>query len=385
MGSLFVIIAALTLLYLCYTLAEFYIGFNQIENLSDQPILDTASLPKISLILSALNEESGIEKALTSLVNIAYPNLEIIAINDRSTDNTAKLMDNLQKLHPILTVHHINKLPDNWFGKNHALHFASQKATGDWLLFTDADVSMKADTLTRAISYAMQHELDHLTIYEHHQRKSFWLKVSLLGSYLTYSMFMKPWRVRHAWSKKSLGHGAFNLIRKTAYQSCRGHEAIAMECLDDLSLGAILKKNGFMQDTVDGRDFIEREWYSSLPDMIGGMKKNSFAFFKYRLHAVLRDCAFAILFYLWPLCAVLFFSGFIRYLNLGNIILTALASLYVAKKFRLEKKFALLYPLSIGILIYTIFNSVLATYRNKGVIWRGTHYSLKMLRQRAIE
>jgi glycosyltransferase involved in cell wall biosynthesis len=382
MESLSIITAALTLIYLVYTLIEFLIGHNQIQNLSSQDLLSRDHLPKISIILSALNEENEIASALTSLVNLSYPNLEIIAVNDRSTDNTPFIMEELQKKFPILRIHHIQSLPPNWFGKNHALHFASQQATGDWLLFTDADVTMKKDTLMKAISYVITNQLDHLTIYEHHRRSSFWLKTSLLGSYLTYSMVMKPWRIRHSWSKRSLGHGAFNLIRKSAYESVEGHKTIAMQCLDDLCLGAILKKNGFRQDTVDGRDFIEREWYTSLPAMIAGMQKNSFAFYKYQPLPMLRDCVFAVIFFLWPLFAAVFFSGALSYLNTINLLLTFLCSFYIAKQFRLEKLYALFYPLSIGILIYTMLNSVIATYRNRGVIWRGTHYSLDMIKNR---
>jgi glycosyltransferase involved in cell wall biosynthesis len=383
MESLLIFIAALTLIYLVYTFIEFIIGHNQIQNLSHQDILGLDKFPKISIILSALNEESEIETALTSLANLSYPNLEIIAVNDRSTDNTPHIMEKLQKQFPVLRVHHITTLPPNWFGKNHALNFAAGHASGDWLLFTDADVSMKKDTLIKALSYVITNQLDHLTIYEHHRRDSFWLKTSLLGSYLTYSMVMKPWRIRHAWSKRSLGHGAFNLIRKSAYDSVGGHKTIAMQCLDDLCLGAILKKNGFRQDTVDGRDFIEREWYNSLSAMVAGMQKNSFAFYKYQPLPMLRDCIFAVIFFLWPWFAATFFSGMLCYLNILNLLLTFSCSYYIAKQFRLEKFYAFFYPLSIGILIYTMLNSVIATYRYRGVIWRGTHYSLDMLKRRS--
>jgi glycosyltransferase involved in cell wall biosynthesis len=382
MESLLVIWATLTLLYLCYTIIEFVIGFKQIQNLTDEALLNPDALPKISLILSALNEEDSIEPALTSLINLSYPRLEIIAINDRSTDSTPQILERMQQQHPILKIAHINTLPDNWLGKNHALHLASQRATGSWLLFTDADVIMKPDTLQKAISYAIHNQLDHLTIFEHHTRQAFWLKVALLGSYIAYTMAMKPWRIRRPNSKKSIGHGAFNLVKKSAYESCFGHQAIAMECLDDLKLGELLKKNGFHQDTVDGRDFVEREWYSSMRNMIQGMKKNCFAFYDFQLFPVLRDATAAVFFFIWPMFAVFIFSGPLFYLNVINVVLTAILSFYVARHFRIGKYYALFYPLSIAILVYTMCNSVLATYRNKGIIWRGTHYPLKMLRDR---
>jgi cellulose synthase/poly-beta-1,6-N-acetylglucosamine synthase-like glycosyltransferase len=385
MELLFAILASLTLAYISYTLVDSIIGFKQLKKLTEQMPIPFSELPKITIIFSALNEENKIEEALLSLVNLTYPDLEIIAVNDRSTDTTPQILDKLQSQYPILQVLHIKKLPENWFGKNHALHQASKRAQGDWLLFTDADVIMKTDTLTKAISYVKNNNLDHLTIYEHNRRDSFWLKVCLLGNYITYSMVMKPWRIRHAKSKKSLGHGAFNLVNKTAYQNCDGHQAIAMECLDDISLGALLKNNGYRQDTVDGRDYIEREWYHSLSDMVRGMKKNSFAYYNYKLLPMLRDAIFALTFYVWPLFAVIFFSGVVCYLNLLVILITLGTTFCVVKQFRLEKKYIFFYPISIAILVYTIVNSAYATYRNKGVIWRGTHYSLNTLKAQLIQ
>jgi cellulose synthase/poly-beta-1,6-N-acetylglucosamine synthase-like glycosyltransferase len=385
MELLLTIVASCTLAYISYTLIDSIFGFKQLKNLTEQMPIPFNELPKISIIFSALNEENKIEEALLSLVNLTYPDLEVIAVNDRSTDTTPQILERLQSRYPILKVLHISNLPDNWFGKNHALHQASRQAQGDWLLFTDADVVMKTETLTKAISYVKNNNLDHLTIYEHHRRDSFWLKVCLLGNYITYTMVMKPWRIRHAKSKKSLGHGAFNLVNKTAYQNCDGHQAIAMECLDDISLGALLKNNGYRQDTVDGRDYVEREWYHSLSDMVRGMKKNSFAYYNYNLLPMLRDAIFALTFYVWPFFGVLFFSGAVCYLNLLVILITLATTFCVAKQFRLEKKYIFFYPISIAILVYTIANSAYATYRNKGVIWRGTHYSLNTLKTQLMQ
>jgi len=382
MESVLFIIALATCLYLIFTVFEFIFGFNQIKNLSSQILLDKDQLPTLSIILSALNEERDIEKALLSLLKLDYPNLEIIAIDDRSTDNTPDILDQLQKQYPHLKVFHIKELPPGWFGKNHALHFGAEHASGEWLLFTDADVTMKSDTLTKSISYVLENKVDHLTIYENHQRNYFWLKILLLGLYVTYSMDKKPWRIRYSWSKKSIGHGAFNLVNSKAYKQCGGHAAIAMECLDDLKLGSLLKDNGYHQDTVDGRDFIEREWYTSLLDMINGMKKNSFAYYNYHILPACRDALLALGFYIWPFAAALLFPGPVRSLNLVNIGLTLFISVYVAKQFRLQKRYAVFYPIAVSILIYTVFNSVFSVWRNKGVIWRGTYYPMGTIKKK---
>lgn len=382
MEIILTLLAMLTLITLVVTGFEFLIGFHQLKNLHRQSVLTREQLPSISIILSALNEQIDIETALISMLSLDYPKLEVIAVNDRSTDQTPAILNQLAKHYPHLRVHHINELPAGWFGKNHALQVGAELAAGDWLLFTDADVVMKPQTLTKAISYVMEQQLDHLTICEHHLRRTFWLKILLLGHYITYSLAFKPWRIRHAWSKRSLGHGAFNLVNKATYQACGGHAAIAMECLDDLKLGALIKNKGYRQDTVDGRDYVEREWYTSLPDMIEGWKKNTFAYFNYNLSRVIRDSLFAGLFFIWPCIAVFLYSGSLFWLNLANIGLTFIISAYVARQFRLSQCYSLFYPFAIGLLLFSIWNSVLSVYRNQGVIWRGTHYSLRRLREK---
>jgi cellulose synthase/poly-beta-1,6-N-acetylglucosamine synthase-like glycosyltransferase len=380
MELILIILALVTLCYFLFTAIEFKIGFKQIKNLSSQPFTKILPLPRISIIFSALNEEAAIEETINTLFKLDYPDYEIIAVNDRSTDQTPHILDSLKQRYPHLQVHHISKLPQGWFGKNHALHVAAGTATGEWLLFTDADVIMKPQTLSRSMSYALEKKLDHLTLFEHHSRHDFWLRVSLLGSYIAYTLAMRPWRVRFAWSKRSLGHGAFNLIRKEAYEACNGHAAIALQCLDDMRLGALLKKNGFRQDTVNGQDFVEREWYGSLAEMVAGMRKNSFAYFDYRLLPALRDSLYAVIFTLWPLLAVLVCRGLLQYLNFAIVMLSIYLGKCVAKEFRLPQWFAVFYPLALGITIYTLWGSIISVYRHKGVIWRGTHYSLQMLK-----
>lgn len=375
------VISVGTLFYLVFLIIEFSIGFNFIKKLSTQNTLRIDSLPAISIIFSARNEEQILQKSIKSMLNMNYPQFEIIAINDRSTDNTQAILDQFE-YHPLFKSKRIDCLPKSWLGKNHALHVASQSAQGEWLLFTDADVLMKPDLLSKSISYAIQNNLDHLTIYENHIKNGFWLKILYLASYITYSMAFKPWRIKYFWSKKSLGHGAFNLIKKSCYLKCGGHQAIAMECLDDLKLGELIKSKGYKQDTVDGKFYIEREWYSSLGEMINGLRKNSFAYFNYSFMAFFINFFLGMLFFISPVFIALLSSGKLQFLAYINILLTLWMAVIVAKHFQLQKLFVFFYPLGILMLFYTVWNSVVATYRHQGIIWRDTHYSLKELRNK---
>ncbi|MBA3662114.1 MAG: glycosyltransferase [Gammaproteobacteria bacterium] len=373
-------IAWLTLTHLLFTLIEFTIGFTSIKDLRQETNLATPQLPSVSIIFSALNEEATLETAARSLLNLNYPKMEIIAINDRSTDATPHILSNLAEQYGHLKVYHIQQLPENWLGKNHALHFAAEKAQGEWLLFTDADVIVAPEILTKAVSFAIKNKLDHLTIYERHLRNNFWLKVILLGSYISYCMAFKPWRVSKPWSKKSIGHGAFNLVKKDVYQAVGGHRCIALSCLDDLMLGKIIKNKGYKQAIVTGGDWVKREWYQTGSDMIEGLKKNSFAFFNFSSLAVAANYLFAFIYYFLPLLMVIIFSGPLGWVNGLNIILTFIISIRVAIAFRMNPFFAFLYPLSMVMILYIVLISLLSTYKNKGVIWRDTHYPLEKLK-----
>lgn len=372
--------AALLSFYLLALSLEFFLGFNLLKNLSAQIVLPREQLPSVSIIVSALNEEKSIQAALTSMLQQNYADFEVIVLNDRSTDKTPEMIEALAKQFSNLKVKHITTLPENWLGKNHALNLGSSLAKGEWLLFTDADTMMKPDTLSKSLSYALENDLDHLTIYENHVRKTFWLKVLMLGSYLGYSIHYKPWRARFSWSKKSLGHGAFNLVKKSVYQHCGGHKSIAHECLDDMKLGALLKNNGYKQDTVNGKDYVEREWYDSLPNMIAGFKKNAFAIYDYRFLPMFCYSFLTILFIVLPFFGVFFSSGLTFWLSVINIGLMLALSAYIAAQFRLPKRFALLYPFSMLLLLYTLWNSAFSVFSNAGIEWRGTHYPLQALR-----
>ena len=380
MELVLLLLALATLAYLVFSVIEVQTGLNKIKNLSSQMIV-SSPLPSVSIIFSALNEESVLENVINALLKLDYPQFEIIVVNDRSTDNTRNILEKFE--HEIrFQAKHIDYLPKGWLGKNYALHMAAQTAKGEWLLFTDADVVMKSQTLTKSLSYVIEKQLDHLTIFEHQIRKTFWLKILSLATYVTYCMGYMPWRASDSRSKKSVGQGAFNLVKKSVYTSCGGHQAIAMECLDDLQLGALIKRHQFRQDIADGQDLIEREWYSSAAAMIQGLEKNAFASFHYSFFIFSQSILLAGLFYLWPCIAALILTGPVQWLNLLNIMLTTYITLQVCRFFRLSSALAVFYPAGIILLLYTICHSALVTYRNTGIIWRDTFYSLQELRNK---
>ena len=111
--------------------------------------------PKLSVIIPACNEEQSIEQTVKRLLNQDYPQLEVIVVDDRSTDNTGEILEKLKIQYPRLKVLTIHELPPNWLGKNHAVCQGVKEATGEWLLFTDADVMFSSGSLGKAANYTL--------------------------------------------------------------------------------------------------------------------------------------------------------------------------------------------------------------------------------------
>src|SRR5438477_1029432 len=155
------------------------LGAMQIPWLRDYSAAIDAECPRVSLLFAARDEEEKLPLALESLLLLDYPNLEIIAVNDRSSDATARILDEASKRDPRLKVVHIETLPDGWLGKPHALQRGYEVSSGDWLLFTDADVRFLPEVIRRSITLAGTKQLDHLTLMCEVEMHGFWEKTVL--------------------------------------------------------------------------------------------------------------------------------------------------------------------------------------------------------------
>jgi glycosyltransferase involved in cell wall biosynthesis len=139
-------------------------AFVRLPRLERENVPVPSRWPRLSVIIPACNEAAHLESAVETLVQQDYSDLEIILVNDRSTDATGAIIDRLAKNDPQIRALHIRKLPGGWLGKVHALHCGVAKARGEWLLFTDADVHFAPETLRRALAHVLQLQADHLAL-----------------------------------------------------------------------------------------------------------------------------------------------------------------------------------------------------------------------------
>ena len=340
---------------------------------------------RVSIIVPARNEEEDIELSLTRLLELDYDNYEVIAVNDRSTDRTGEIMERVAE-NPVLTsrrlrvIHH-RELPAGWLGKTHAMWTATNEATGDWLLFTDADVLFKPDSVRRALAYAEAEKADHVVLFPRMIMKQ-------PGEFMMIAFFQtmfvfghRPWKVADPKSRDHMGVGAFNLIRQSVYEAVGTYQALRMEVLDDMKLGKVVKNAGYAQRNVFGGDLISIRWANGAMGVVNNLTKNFFAILSFQWPRTLIS-AFGLAFLnLMPFLGVWLAQGWARLPYV--VALGSMFSIYLGISLRsgVPAYYFLLHPVSTALFIYTLLRSMFHALWNDGIIWRGTRYPLEELRK----
>lgn len=360
--------------------ADAFLGARTLKFLKEVPFPQGPGLPSISLIIAARNEERHIETALQSVLNQDYPGLDVIIVDDRSTDGTSAILDRIGQKHPKLKVSHVLEVPDGWLGKNHALYTGAQKASGEYLLFMDADVVMKPSTVGRAMGYLVSNRLDHLTVFPELQLKGAWLNMVVGVFSIVFGLYARPWKAKDPKSRHHIGIGAFNLVRAEAYRRAGTHQKLAMRPDDDMKLAKLIKKAGFRQDCLLGKGMIFVEWYHSLSELVHGLEKNAFASVNYHLSAIIASTAGNLLFFVWPFAGLFLSSGLAQMAYLSTVLIMAILYLDNARLQGFNPWYGLGFPAANIIFIYIVWNSTLKTLFRGGIEWRETHYPLDKLK-----
>jgi glycosyltransferase involved in cell wall biosynthesis len=339
--------------------------------------------PRVSIIVPARNEEENIGPALTKLLALDYDNYEVIAVNDRSTDRTGEVIDRISSNPEAsrLKVIHVGELPPGWLGKVHAMWSAANQATGDWLLFTDADVLFRPDVLTRALAYAEAEPADHLVLFPR-------MIMHNPGERMTVAFFQtlfvfghRPWKVADPKTKDHMGIGAFNLIRRRVYDAVGGYEALRFEVLDDMKLGKIVKNAGYAQRNVYGADLISLRWAKGAWGMVNNLTKNFFAILSFQTWRLLLSVFTLAFLNIMPFVGIGLAHGWARLPY--ALALASIFGIYVGMSWKSDVPayYFVLHPIGAAIFVYILLRSMTLTLARGGVVWRGTFYPLEDLRK----
>ena len=329
-------------------------------------------LPFVSVVVAARNEERHIAAAIQSLLEIEYEPWELLVIDDRSTDKTPQILADLQR---------IEKLPEGWLGKNHALDVGIRQSKGELVLLTDADIFFEKTVLKRAVSHMTAQGLDHLAIAPDLNMPGPLLRSFTVMFYIFFFIFTQAWKANDPKSRASIGIGAFGLFRRQALMDVGGLTKIPLRPDDDLMLGRLIKRHGFKQSNLDGAGMISVPWYSSTSELITGLEKNSFAALNYRPELVLGSIVFQFVMIVWPFLALLFTHGYTWWLNLITVVLLVGMPSYLGIKLRYGWYSGLYFPVCTVLFGYIQLRAMLLCYWIGGIRWRDTFYPLQALKK----
>jgi glycosyltransferase involved in cell wall biosynthesis len=373
-------------------------GFGMIKgrkrmNLLAKPWPPLSDPPLVTILIPAKDEGERIAGCLRSALAQDYPAFEVIAIDDRSTDQTGQVMDELAATDPRLHVLHIKEgaLPVGWFGKSFALHNAVPTAKGKWFCFVDSDVVLEPDVLSATISVAEYKRFDLVSLLPRLESGSFWESLIVpLGGAATSAMYLLPF-TNYNESKVAFANGQYLCIRRDVYEAVGGHEAVGGMFSEDVQIARRVKGMGYRPRLSVGTDYASVRMYSSPAAVFKGWARNFYAGSLGRPWRILAAIAFlficcfsaygAIAWGIWrelhPVTAI----GGIGWLASGGIHV-ALMTYFLSLMYSWSGDrpiLATLFPLGGGLMLAIFIRSLWLCTRGK-VEWRGTTYSRNVRR-----
>jgi glycosyltransferase involved in cell wall biosynthesis len=349
--------------------------------------------PRLSVLVAGKDEEATIESCIRSLVAQDYPNLEVIAINDRSADRTAEIMEALAAEFPDkLTVRHVEHLPEGWFGKNYAMHLGMKEATGDWLCFVDADCRQ---TSTASLSAAMQEArsvgVDFLSVLPVLETMSFWERVIQPVCSAIMVLWFNPKKVNDPKKRAAYANGAFMLMNRATYDEIGGHAAVKGIVNEDMRLAENTKHSGRRLFVIQNEDLYVTRMYSSLAEAWRGWSRIFCGCFRstQRIFIALAVLLVASFYPFVSLAAALLgmavtdgaTESHFRWLVAASVVLVALLESVIFRFMKLAQSapwawttYVLGVVIGIGILCSALWRHWRGT-----IAWRGTVYKHRKL------
>lgn len=369
-----------------YYVTQAAIGFRSLADLNEQAWSvgpeSWNRLPRLLVVVPARNEEKKIEACLRSLVRSLYPNLRIVAVNDRSSDATGAIMDRLQQQFPTrLNVLHITELPEGWLGKTHAMWLGAQQQASDYLLFTDGDVLFAPQALMRAVNYLGSEQADHLVLFPTLLLQSFGETMMIALFQMLFIFEHRAWKVADPDSNEHLGVGAFNLVRRSAYEAIGTYQALRLAVLDDMMLGERIKRFGCEQRAAYGRDLVQLRWAEGALGVIRGLTKNAFALSGFRAGKLLWQMLGVACILLGPYFGAVFAPGIAKLPFLLAIAVIWTQYIGMARTLNIHALYMFTHPVAAALFLYAMLRSMIVTLWTGGIEWRGTRYSLSAIRR----
>lgn len=354
----------------------------KLERLVDIETLATFRWPRVSLVVPARDEAATIEGAVESKLRQDYPDLEMVLVDDRSTDGTAAVADMFASRDSRVRAQHIVELPHGWLGKVHALHRAVAQSRGEWILFSDGDVSLAPTAVRRAVAFAEQRKLDLLTVVPEFLPVSLAIDVAMADLIRSLLPLLQPDRIESSRSQFSAGGGAFMLVRRSAYERTPGLAALKLEVLDDMAFGQLVKETGGRCGVAIGRGLVRLAFYTSVSDFARGTEKAYASVGRCSLTRLFAFAAISVVVNLSPLFAAAapFLPSWMRASAAVVLAFDLAGSVMMSLSVGGRVVPALLAPLGMLLTAPLLVRSAWLAIVRGGIVWRGTLYPTTELR-----
>jgi glycosyltransferase involved in cell wall biosynthesis len=339
----------------------------------------------VSILVAARNEAASLPRAVPTLLAQKDANCEVIAVDDRSDDATGSILDDLAAQNPRLRVTHIRELPAGWMGKPHALQTAYEQSRGEWLLFTDADVRLDPEAVSRALRLVRERKLDHLTLVASLDMHGFWEHAALSYIALAFLLGIRPWLVDKPAAGSYMGIGAFQMVRRSAYEAAGSHRRLAMEVVDDMKLGKMVKRAGYRSNVGFAQDFVRLRWQEGLRNITRGLTKNMFAGMSFHVWKAVGTFFGVMILSILPFVALAFTHGLTFWLAVAASTGAVLFNAAVLRGSGSESPlYGIAHPVGALLFSWIAMRSMVVTLWRGGIIWRDTFYPLDDLRRGSV-
>jgi chlorobactene glucosyltransferase len=338
-----------------------------------------ADPPPVTVLVPARNEERCLGPCLASLSAQTYATLEIVVIDDGSTDRTPALIAAAARRDPRIRALRLEGPPPGWTGKNFALASGVDAARGTWLCFTDADTVHAPGSIAHAVGFARRQGLALLSLTSHQRVASFWERVVQPVVFGLLDQWFPLDRVNDPGSPVAAANGIFILVSREAYRDVGGHRAIAGEVLEDVALAGNVKGAGWRTAFVDGRDLVEARMYESLAALRRGWTKNLYALRGRRPLPALASALEVAATLVWPAVAALAFAsaGWPAAAALAGLAVTLVVAAEVPARARRgdDPWWSVTLPLGAVLVLLFLLESAIRAWLGVGVAWKGRRYA----------
>lgn len=352
------------------------------------PVSPTADTPFISVCIPARNEERNIRRCVESALGQDYPDLEVIVLDDRSTDATPTLLQEIASRDSRFISIHGSDLPAGWAGKPHALYQAAASARGEWLCFVDADTFLAPNALSSVLTKARETEADMFTVMTRQILGSFWEKVVMPLVMTALSVGFSPRKVNDPKRRDAIANGQFILIKRSVYDAIGGHESVKDQIVEDKAISEQVKWNGYQLVVADGSQMVSTRMYTSLAEMWEGWTKNIYLGLRDHPSMLLLGAFGATLALIaalflpvWPILGIIWYVNGGGWMAIGVLLQSLLvwgalisARANVAHGMSISRWYAWTTPLGAGVFAAMMLTSAWKVISGQGVTWRGRKY-----------